>query len=38
MAPGVDPEVIEAHWQVLEAHLPFRDLEYLRRGPMAMSG
>jgi diguanylate cyclase (GGDEF)-like protein/PAS domain S-box-containing protein len=33
MAPGVDPEVIEAHWQVLEAHLPFRDLEYLRRGP-----
>ena len=33
MAPGVDPELIEAHWQVLEAHLPFRDLEYLRRGP-----
>ena len=33
MAPGVDPELIEAHWQVLEAHVPFRDLEYLRRGP-----
>jgi diguanylate cyclase (GGDEF)-like protein/PAS domain S-box-containing protein len=33
MTPGVDPELIEAHWQVLEAHLPFRDLEYLRRGP-----
>ena len=33
MAPGVDPEVIEAHWQVLEAHVPFRDVEYLRRGP-----
>ena len=33
MAPGVDPELIEAHWQALEAHAPFRDLEYLRRGP-----
>jgi diguanylate cyclase (GGDEF)-like protein/PAS domain S-box-containing protein len=33
MSPGVDPELIEAHWQILEAHLPFRDLEYLRRGP-----
>ena len=33
MAPSVDPEMIEAHWQVVEAHLPFRDLEYLRRGP-----
>ena len=33
MAPGVDPEVVEAHWQVLEAHVPFRDVEYLRRGP-----
>jgi PAS domain S-box-containing protein len=33
MAPAVDPELIEAHWQVLEAHAPFRDLEYLRRGP-----
>jgi diguanylate cyclase (GGDEF)-like protein len=33
MAPGVDAELIEAHWQVLEAHVPFRDLEYLRRGP-----
>ena len=33
MAPGVDPELIEAHWQALEAHVPFRDLEYLRRGP-----
>jgi diguanylate cyclase (GGDEF)-like protein/PAS domain S-box-containing protein len=33
MAPGVDPELIEAHWQVLEAHAPFRDVEYLRRGP-----
>ena len=33
MAPGVDPELIEAHWQVLEAHVPFRDVEYLRRGP-----
>jgi diguanylate cyclase (GGDEF)-like protein/PAS domain S-box-containing protein len=33
MAPGVDPELIEAHRQVLEAHLPFRDVEYLRRGP-----
>lgn len=33
MAPGVDPKLIEAHWQVLEAHAPFRDVEYLRRGP-----
>jgi diguanylate cyclase (GGDEF)-like protein/PAS domain S-box-containing protein len=33
MAPGVDPELIEAHWLVLEAHLPFRDVEYLRHGP-----
>ncbi|HSA80830.1 MAG TPA: EAL domain-containing protein [Geminicoccaceae bacterium] len=33
MAPGVDPELVEAHWQVLEAHAPFRDVEYLRRGP-----
>jgi diguanylate cyclase (GGDEF)-like protein/PAS domain S-box-containing protein len=33
MAPGVDPELIEAHWQLLEEHVPFRDLEYLRRGP-----
>jgi diguanylate cyclase (GGDEF)-like protein/PAS domain S-box-containing protein len=33
MAPGVDPELIEAHWKVLEAHLPFREVEYLRRGP-----
>jgi diguanylate cyclase (GGDEF)-like protein/PAS domain S-box-containing protein len=33
MAPGVDPELIEAHWQVLEAHAPFREVEYLRRGP-----
>jgi PAS domain S-box-containing protein len=33
MAPGVDPELLEAHWQDLEAHVPFRDLEYLRRGP-----
>jgi diguanylate cyclase (GGDEF)-like protein/PAS domain S-box-containing protein len=33
MARGVDPELVEAHWQVLEAHLPFRDVEYLRRGP-----
>jgi diguanylate cyclase (GGDEF)-like protein/PAS domain S-box-containing protein len=33
MAPGVDPELVEAHWQVLEAHVPFRDVEYLRRGP-----
>jgi diguanylate cyclase (GGDEF)-like protein/PAS domain S-box-containing protein len=33
MAPGVDPGLIEAHWQLLEAHVPFRELEYLRRGP-----
>jgi diguanylate cyclase (GGDEF)-like protein/PAS domain S-box-containing protein len=33
MAPGVDPELIEAHFQILEAHVPFRDVEYLRRGP-----
>lgn len=33
MTPGVNPELIEAHWQVIEAHLPFRELEYLRRGP-----
>jgi diguanylate cyclase (GGDEF)-like protein/PAS domain S-box-containing protein len=33
MAPGVDPELIEAHFQILEAHAPFRDVEYLRRGP-----
>lgn len=33
MAPNVDRELIEAHRQVLEAHLPFRDLEYRRRGP-----
>jgi diguanylate cyclase (GGDEF)-like protein/PAS domain S-box-containing protein len=33
MAPGVDPELIDAHWQALEAHVPFRDIEYLRRGP-----
>jgi diguanylate cyclase (GGDEF)-like protein/PAS domain S-box-containing protein len=33
MAPGVDPELVETHWQVLEAHVPFRDVEYLRRGP-----
>ena len=33
MAPGVDPALIEAHWKVLEAHAPFRDVEYLRRGP-----
>ena len=33
MAPGVDPELVDAHCRVLDAHLPFRDLEYLRRGP-----
>jgi diguanylate cyclase (GGDEF)-like protein/PAS domain S-box-containing protein len=33
MAPAVDPELIEAHGQALEAHVPFRDIEYLRRGP-----
>jgi diguanylate cyclase (GGDEF)-like protein/PAS domain S-box-containing protein len=33
MAPGVDPEVIEAHWRDLEAQVAFRDVEYLRRGP-----
>jgi len=33
MTPGVDPELIEAHWQVLEAHEPFRDVEYVRRDP-----
>jgi diguanylate cyclase (GGDEF)-like protein/PAS domain S-box-containing protein len=33
MAPGVDPALIDAHMQVLEAHARFRDVEYLRRGP-----
>lgn len=33
MASTTDPAVLEAHRRVLEAHQPFRDFEYLRRGP-----
>ncbi|HET6521465.1 MAG TPA: EAL domain-containing protein [Geminicoccaceae bacterium] len=33
MAPGTDPAVVEAHRRTLDAHEPFRDFEYLRRGP-----
>jgi PAS domain-containing protein len=31
MAAAADPELIETHWQVLEAHEPFHDVEYVRR-------
>jgi diguanylate cyclase (GGDEF)-like protein/PAS domain S-box-containing protein len=33
MAPDTDPEVREAHRRMLDAREPFRDFEYLRRGP-----
>ncbi|HET6522195.1 MAG TPA: PAS domain-containing protein [Geminicoccaceae bacterium] len=33
MAPGTDPAVVEAHRRTLDAHEPFREFEYLRRGP-----
>ena len=33
-APGTDPAALEAHRRTLEAHRPFRDFEYLRRGPL----
>jgi diguanylate cyclase (GGDEF)-like protein/PAS domain S-box-containing protein len=34
MAPGaMDPAAVAEHRRVLEAHEPFRDVEFLRRGP-----
>ena len=33
-APDTDPAALEAHRRTLEAHRPFRDFEYLRRGPL----
>lgn len=34
MEPGTSADVIEAHRRVLDAHEPFRDFEYPRRGPL----
>jgi PAS domain S-box-containing protein len=33
MAPGMDPASLEAHRRTLDARQPFRDFQYLRRGP-----
>jgi diguanylate cyclase (GGDEF)-like protein/PAS domain S-box-containing protein len=33
MAPATQPAVVEAHRRALTAKQPFRDVEYLRRGP-----
>jgi PAS domain S-box-containing protein len=38
MAPGVDPELIEAHWQALEAHVLSAISNICAVAPMAISG